>query len=293
MRFRVAVPILLALMLAGCLGAGGSSNTAPTAAAPPSAEDRDSPCLVFIVVDEELVPIPNANVTLDELNLVVPTDAAGQVEVCDIPNGSYHIAVAAKGYDTARKTATFPSPDAVRFTLRLLPVLVPYSEILPKSLFYTFSLSTVDATISRYASLEQVACSPCALAFVTPTMPDFVYWEARWQRAAMLLPSEDPMYHVFRGGAPFENSPGDTSNRDIGMGAMGQPFAFQYHRNDMVNSPPVAQAREAGGEVAFSGAMYCWGDPPAPCVNQRIDVFLTVWYNILKVPEGYTALPAP
>ncbi|HEX9815333.1 MAG TPA: carboxypeptidase-like regulatory domain-containing protein [Candidatus Thermoplasmatota archaeon] len=292
MRFAAILAVLGALMLAGCLDASGSSSARPTlSAAPP--EKRDAPCLVFVVVDEERLPIQNASVTLDELNLVVPTDEAGQVEICDIPNGSYHIAVAAKGYDTARKTVPFPSSAPVQFSLRLLPVLVPYSEILPKSLFFTVSLSTVDATISRYASLDQIACSPCTLDFVTPSMPDFVYWEATWQRSVTILPSEDQMYHVFRGGSPFENAPGDTTDRDIGVGAMAQPFHFQYHRNDMVNSPPIAQARDAGGEVAFSGAMYCWGNPPAPCVNQRIDVYLTVWYNILKVPDDYSALPPP
>lgn len=293
MRFASTVAVLLAFMLAGCLGAGGPAQAPATKAALPPPETRDELCLFFIVVDEELVPIARANVTLDELNLVVPTDAAGEVKVCDIPNGSYHAAVAANGYDTARKTVNFPTAEPVRFTLRLLPVLVPYSEILPKSLFFTFSLSTVDATISRYASLNEVACSPCTLDFVTPSMPEFVYWEATWERSATLLPSEDQMYHLFRGGAPFENAPGDTTDRDIGSGAMAQPFHFQYHRNDLVKSPPVAEGRDAGGEVAFSGAMYCWGNPPAPCVNQRIDVYLTVWYNILKVPDGYTALPPP
>ena len=291
MRFAGPLACLLAFVLAGCLGAGGAKNAPATSSAAVAPDESDDPCLFFVVVDEELQPIVGANVTLDELNLVVPTNEAGEVEVCDIPNGSYHVAVAAKGYDTARKTVTFPTIDPIRFTLRLLPVLVPYNEVLPKTLFYTFSLSTVDATISRYASLNQVACSPCTLDFVTPTMPDFVYWEAEWERSSTLLPSEDQMYHVFRGGAPFENAPGDTTDRDIGSGAMKQPFHFQYHRNDMVTSPPVQEASQSGGEVAFSGAMYCWGDPPTPCVNQRIDVYLTVWYNILKVPDGYTALP--
>ena len=293
MRVASVLVVLLAISFAGCAGkaptAPLSANNASTAAG----EDRSAPCLEFVIVDEELLPIANANVSVDELDLIVPTDEAGQVEICDVPNGSFHVAVQAPGYDTARRTVTFPTVETIRISLRLLPVLVPYSEVLPKTVFHTVSLSTLDAAIGRYVSLNDVACSPCTFDFVTPKMPDFVYWEATWTRSAMVVPAEDQMYHLFRGGAPFENPPGETANRDIGSGSMIQPFQFQYHRNDLVRSPPVADAQKNGGEVAFSGAMYCWGNPPSPCVNQRIDVYLTIWYDILKVPDGYSALPPP
>jgi hypothetical protein len=289
--------VLLAALLglsavAGCLG---NESATPSAKAPdpPRATGNDGEaCLYFIIVDEELQPIPNASVAVDEIKLVASTNAAGEASVCNIPHGSYHVAAKAAGYDTARKTVTYPSPEPVRFSLRLLPVLVPYHEVIPKSLFYTVGLSTLDSTISRFASLSEIACSPCAFELRSPSMPEFVYWEAAWTRSAGVIPYEDQMHHVFRGGAPFENAPGDTSNRDIGTGAMIQPFQFQYHRNDMVRSAPVKAADEAGGEVAFSGAMYCWGNPPSPCVNQRIDLFLTLWFNILKVPDDYSALPS-
>ena len=72
---------------------------------------------------------------------------------------------------------------------------------------------------------------------------------------------------------------------------MQQPFRFQYPSNDLVRSPPVAKAKEDGGPFAFSGAMYCWGSPPEPCVNQRMDVYLTTFYNIFLAPNDWTALP--
>lgn len=69
--------------------------------------------------------------------------------------------------------------------------------------------------------------------------------------------ARDLIFHGFRAGAPFE------AGDDLGPGSKEKPFAFNYPRHGI----------EKKGN--------------APCVDQRIDVWVSLLYDYERVPPGF------
>ena len=94
-----------------------------------------------LVETESLAPVTGALVFLEELGLETVSDATGAYRFDDVPNGSYHMIVAAEGY-TSQRVEVAVAGDEMVFEIEL-PREVHYTEVVsvspqPRDLFEAY-----------------------------------------------------------------------------------------------------------------------------------------------------------
>lgn len=273
---RGGILFILALMVgAGCADAPGEP-----AAAGADVEPVETGCARGVVTDSELRPLPGVMVAGGDANATTAAD--GAFALCGLAAGSHEVTFAKSGYVVRNVTVDVPADGPVVVELARVPADERRVEALPFTLHYSFGYATWDATLGRQG-VNASTCDPCTFDFTIADVPDIIYLEADWTRS--FIPPEgarDLMYHVFRAGAPFDEG------ADLGSGAKEKPFAFNYRHHEIVNN---GNADNEDGTYSFSGLVACDGN--APCIDQRIDVWVSLFYDYARVPAAYTAVAAP
>ncbi len=275
---RVVALALAALMAAGC--ADAPAGSADTTGSEDTGSDAHA-CAGGVVTDSELRPLPGVVVTAGAAKATTGTD--GAFELCGLTPGTHEAAFTKPGYVATNRSVTFPFDDRIAVELEREATDDRRVETRTFPLHYAFGYATWDATLGRQG-VNASTCEPCTFEFSVHDLPDIVYLEADWTRTFM--PPEgarDLMFHVFRAGAPFD------AGDDLGSGSKEKPFAFNYPRHEIEKN---GNATNGDGTYSFSGLVACDGN--APCVDQRIDVWVSLFYEYERVPAGFTAVaPRP
>ena len=279
------------LLLSGCVGSGPETKATATTPVPSPSVDvgEGTECLNGYVTDDELVPLSEASVGLVEANASLTTGVDGSFEFCGLTAGTYTLHVARLGYfESAQRVDVPHGPTRLHVELKPIPVKETYFLTVPKTVHYTFGMSTIDTTTNRNVA-GTPTCNPCTWSTAAPTIPDFLVWEAKWTRTVPPPGPPDSMYYILRGGAPFEQG------TDIGsFTSLPQPWRVDYTKEKLLTNANVKTAA-AKGEVPLSGSMFCTGGPAAgvwPCVDQRIDMWISFLYDYAESDvANFTALP--
>lgn len=134
--------LLVAVPLAGCTGGGEPGATADVG------QPGDVARLAGVVITEDLIPIEGAQVQVGDVPPVY-SDAAGAFEVGNVTPGAHRVVVQAIGFQGRAQTLDFVAGQVVehQFTLSPVPVIEPYSEVLP---FRGYMTCEVNAVILTY-----------------------------------------------------------------------------------------------------------------------------------------------
>lgn len=110
--------VTAALVLAGCVG----SSPPPASSDPPAiAEDRGA--IEGTITDNELQPIPNAQVALQgSEDEILRTDAAGHFLIGDLEPATYTLLVSALGYEAMARPVNVQAAEVSLVSLRLAAV---------------------------------------------------------------------------------------------------------------------------------------------------------------------------
>ncbi len=118
MRWTAAVVMLS--LLAGCAQTPESPGTCPEGG--PTGGDcgflPQAGQLLGVVVDDAIIPIPDATASLPSLGLTASTDASGRFQFDELEPGTYAITVTAPLYDTVQVTGIVPAQGGAE-TLRV------------------------------------------------------------------------------------------------------------------------------------------------------------------------------
>lgn len=266
----VCVAVLVAL--AGCvepIAGAGRDGGAPTTAAD-IVFDAAEACFYGRVMDDELRPLPNATVTITETRAAVTSNHEGNFRFCRLAPGNYTLFVFLDGYELAfAKIKTLDGTGSVQVVLA--PVLEPHTDVRPFSVFHRFGASTVNVS-------QASQCGPCAFNFYVAKTPTFLLYEATWVRTLKVPGLADSMYFDLRAGNPY---PGTSL---IMSGTLLNPIRIVTDAETMLKHAAVKNAKD---RIPLSGSVWCGNHP---CQDQRIDVWVTSFYDYKEYPTNYTAL---
>jgi len=166
---RVLGPALAALLLAGCLGSGGT----PSQGAHVATGRIDG-----AVVDGLLNPYPYQNVTLVNLGLVDQTSRLGGFTFRDVPAGTYTLVSQKAGTDGDVKVVEVRPGQITRVILQMLA----HHDPLP---------TVSKMPHSSYSDLPQpgTACAECAWSTFVLEQPKEIVLDAAWTSLGDGLPS--------------------------------------------------------------------------------------------------------
>jgi hypothetical protein len=141
------VALVSVSVLAGCVG-GGAELTDDThaghATGVVSDEGRELPAHIRgIVIDSELLPVPQADVVITPGDLVLQTDEAGMFLAGPLAAGAFVVTVQKPGYKTTDLSVNVVDDreSKVRISLEAVGSDVPYHETLTRVMFLYCSLA--------------------------------------------------------------------------------------------------------------------------------------------------------
>lgn len=293
MRF-LAPATAFVLLLAGCVG--GQSDTPPDfdSVAPPAADpgrfSETTGAIEGVVVDDAINPIPNAQVGILSLSLVVVTDAAGAFSFSNLEPGAYQVQASALGYQSAGQSVDVEEGSVAnaRFILTPIPTAEPFPETqtfagliecgwgisgagtgncLPiQFILQMFNLP--NPTNTRTIGLFRVADKDNAKSGV---------FELVWDPSAATTASELSLLVEQEGAGAVG---GKLYNSSDGQSPI---------RVEVDDEPYQDLVPEEGKDKVQTRTFPAARTPPTTVVNQRFTVYGTTCY-FAACPEGFTAL---
>jgi len=300
MRTRFLAIIVVSSLLAGCAGNPGKSAGATSSPDP----TLDLGTIGGVVVDDERLPIPDARVTLVEIDKSTTADGGGRFVFLKVPPGAYTLRAAAGGYESGEiKVELGPAEDLVlRLELRLIPSPRAYFETDIGALYHTCMLYTLlyvsHCTAPYTTAYESLARQGVAPSQIPPDLAENVYrhnftigpnhtgivselvWEANsdatnYMWLTLTCGWYDP---VSDGCAP----PGQAAAATFAGRRGPSPLRAEWVHPEPAWLPWVmAKARVTGDIDQYAGAS----------VDQRLTVYNTVFY-FGAVPTDWTILTA-
>jgi hypothetical protein len=130
MRYARPVPLVFAVLLAGCSAGAGTGDSQRSGALATGDVLADAASLGGIVVDDSQAPVAGAAVGLIEPHLSVVTDTGGAFRFGNLAPGVYTLQAARVGFESAAKRIELHANDEARVTITMLPlaVQVPYHD---------------------------------------------------------------------------------------------------------------------------------------------------------------------
>lgn len=289
----VRASVVAVVVLVGSLGA---------VLAPVAADDQTC-TITGIVVDESLAPIAGADVVIIQLNWATQTDQSGLFEFVEVPVGQYSVAAMHQGYEPAVK-GTACEADQVHEVVLLLVEIPP--DPLPYVETYQFSghigcaagvplvgVSTLDQCaqivgpdppanrfrVTIHASPDAVTGTVSELEW-TPTM-------STSKCLALAYPSPHPDATASTNGYHHPNAAFAQGESVLYLRVDSSPGGSVYsYAQDTNVSFAVRPGHEGGGGDV---------EPLDPCystlvVDQPLEFWVSLFYNGVPVPDGYTHL---
>jgi hypothetical protein len=267
------------LLVGGCVDDTVTTAVAPTSEdqAPPLIEDTGEPIdsgsggISGVVVDDELRPLLEANVTLDRDGKATVTDATGQFLFPRLEGGEYLVTASKDGFTPLTRKVSVEAGvlSFANFTLTPLASTAPYVESYSKMLYIEFGQGLLDQTVLRPVNRT---CQ-CKVPMVFPETTRQVLLEVFFQPAQDWPNNDERVYHSI-----FRNAPSSLTNELVSSG-------YLYSRGNVTLNPPD---RIKPGENRMT--WYLGGDHPFPMVSQRVELFISVGHHG-PLPGAWTALP--
>lgn len=178
--------LMIALTFAGCVGASStgsvsSSSAPPTSADPPTA-DLSTGAISGRVVDDEVRPIPKADVVLAETKAETKTDEEGKFTFNDLQPGTFRILVQKLGYESAGVKVDVKPGEVVEAKIVLKPIAVAteaYVGVQPKTALIHVGVTTL-SSLQNESAIQSLACNPCRLPMHFAKNPTAIVIEGRW-----------------------------------------------------------------------------------------------------------------
>lgn len=278
MRSRIAALLLIGLLaLAGCAAkdpgpAQASATSAPASATVGDGAPEDTGVLRGLVVDDETVPIPGATVGLTKLDAEVKTDEQGRFEFLGVPLGKTDIVAAKLGYDSVSKRVDVVAGEPMEITLALQPLAVDeaYVEIQPHTAIHHFGATQwVTWAVNLTGNVDQL-CSGCVW-FVRGDAPDVMFIEFFGKHATSDPQGDSETFWLFRNHY-------DTAAQ-VGLHQVALPGGS------------VTYTQEQLGEKVKVWWAQILCDDSWFCLEEKRDMFVSLFHGYEEVPEGYSVMP--
>lgn len=268
---RGVVLSAVALFLSACLGAAppGPKTAAVTTGAD-VVYDPEEGCFYGRILDDELRPVPDATVTVTETKASVSSNFEGNFRICRLLPGNYTLMVYKPGFLLAvARIKTSDGTGTVQVSLR--PVPQPRIEAKPFVVYHRYGYGSVNVS-------QASGCGPCAFNFFVAKLPNVVLYEATWARSVKLPALADSMTYELKAGNPY---PGSGS---VLSGTAPHPIRVATDNETLMKFQVVKAAKQW---VPLSGTVWC---ASYPCQEQRVNVWISSFYDYEEIPLNYTAL---
>lgn len=269
----LVVSMTAAMVLSGCTSGEASPKAAATSAPPPTVS-ADSGSITGSVTDDELRPIPGADVAISgPAEAVAKTDDEGRFTFNELAPGEYTVIAQKLGYAAAAKKVTVEAAKAAEAAMVIASIAIDgqphrYYEHIYRFIdgdAYTFAVGvysprsfTVNVTKGAGAFVTSMAWESTAPYFV------------RYMRVS---PTYDGNSNTTKGRSPQTASLDELEvekAKDKITVAFKPDFACGVDALCFVNNPDALIPQIAS--------------------QQKINFYNTVFYNE-AIPEGYTGLP--
>lgn len=284
---------VVSIILSGCQSGGepassvdvtyesGTGDAAPTTAR-----------AMGLVVDDESLPVADANISIDKSEFETTTADDGSYEIAGIPAGTHVVAVLAEGFKPSARQIDAVAGRVVwaNFTLDPLPSVEPYVEILPRSAFVDFAQRQLNILVLN--QLNQT-CQNCKHPIYLEDEPYDLRTEFLFEPTINYPIGSTRVcadyYRNYTGDNPFlegefvanaclENRGNDTLQRDPDPAC-----------SNCVRTPTDQITMYIVGQEPFD----CVGClPNFPVIQQRVDIWFSIGHHA-PLPPGWTALPPP
>lgn len=286
----VAAMAMLAVVLAGCSDAGGPAAGGADATGFEQFEIPDDVlALRGVVVNEAIVPQQDVVVTLDD-GPNTTTTASGTFVFVDVAPGVHVVRATKAGLLETTTTVSVAGLDdpIVRLVMAADAETRPYHQVLRVEMFLQCGVGAAGASYSTCQTPNgavDIACDATGVCLGHPldhnglvevdpglAAPDFAQAEAVWEASSP--GAERLVWNMWareRG----------TLNFDNGTGYQGPtPVIMPWNKTLLIDG-------QIGPGKQFVFQVYPWSDDASYVLQQRIDLFVTTFYNYLP-PEGWT-----
>jgi hypothetical protein len=301
--------------LAGCVG----GDAAP--AAPRHLQElggsAESGSIHGIVVDEGLLPVARAIVTIEALDRSLVTDSAGVFGFSNVPIGDHVLLVGGAGYGTASVKVSVIAEETshVDVTLRRIASADAYYEIKIGAGMFGCGF-TYRQTITTFNGAF-FGLAVCGTGASTTGLDDFTWDTMLTDKLSLLrggaFETEWTTNQVFGNGMVQDwavfgcaNNRNATFTRDAGPSPLSEvlnAFQLDYRLKDMTENATCGgtPARERCNEVDgchVMNRMFSWPSTFGEdavfdvglTIQQSFKTYLTEFYRV-EPPIGFTALP--
>lgn len=283
--------LAMAVALSGC--AGQQTGAGPEGGEPSGFEEfgipADALALRGVVVNEAIVPQANVTVTLDD-ERTATTTASGTFAFVDIAAGVHVVRAARAGLLETTATVSVQSAEdpIVRIVMPADAETRPYHQVQKVEMFLQCGVGAGGVSYSTCQTpngASDIVCDTASVCLGHPldhnglvevdpgtVAPDFAQAEAVWEAtspgAARLLWN---MWARERGTLDFDNGTGFDGP---------SPVIMPWNKTQLVEGL-IGQAK------LFVFQVYPMSDGASLVLQQRIDLFLTTFYNTTP-REGWT-----
>jgi hypothetical protein len=279
----VALAGLLAMAMAGCSGDGGpaDANGTDRVGFEEFALPADGLAVRGVVVNEAIVPQRDVRVVLDG-GRNTTTTANGTFAFADVAAGVHVLKAGRLGLLEATTTVSVQTPDdpVVRIVMLVDAETVPYHQVLHVEMFLQCGVGAPGTSYSTCQTPNGASDIVCVTLSVClghplehnglvevdpgPGAPEFSQAEAVWD--ATNPSAEELLWNM------FARTPG-TIDFDNGTGLDGpSPVIMPWNKTEL------AGAQIGQGKI-FVFQVYPSSETPGVVLQQRVDLFITLFYN--------------
>lgn len=313
----MALLVAAATAAAGCIGAGGvpqsDEGSGPAhAAVDPNAPGEIEPApghISGIVVDPELVPIPEAYVTVVPGDLSATTNAAGAFKIGPLSDGTYTVKAEKRGYASADAEVAVKEESPTQVTLTLEPMAsdVPYHETLTQRMYLICHI-----VLPNPASGGTFLNAPCTAVYlfgVPENLADkWIFYfkidkpgfqslamEMTWQTQQL---GRDGLMQLTKVARATTQGGGVTVQDTVYGDSMANPFHFVIHAGNSywrsggknITFYPIANETQEFRMLIAGGGGNTTVNNLALFIEFRPTAYLTLFYN-RRASDDFTILP--